>query len=140
MARVATREVQRHERTTSERKRKATRKDRLQATTYLGISFPVYWIGLLLIVLFAVTLRWLPASGYGGIEFLILPALALGSRSIAYLARVTRSSMLEAVSEGIGPQDGRLGRRCGRCRMVVPRKSRREWRGGRRWTYARQSA
>ena len=72
--------------------------DRLAlATTYLGISFPVYWIGLLLIVLFAVTLRWLPASGYGGIEFLILPALALGSRSIAYLARVTRSSMLEVL-------------------------------------------
>ena len=73
--------------------------DRLAlAVTYLGISFPVYyWIGLLLIVLFAVTLRWLPASGYGGIKFLILPALALGSRSIAYLARVTRSSMLEVL-------------------------------------------
>ena len=65
------------------------------AVTYVGISFPVYWVGLLLILLFAVTLRWLPASGYGGIEFLILPALALGSRSIAYLARVTRSAMLE---------------------------------------------
>jgi ABC-type dipeptide/oligopeptide/nickel transport system permease component len=72
--------------------------DRLAlASTYLGISFPVYWIGLLLIVLFAVTLRWLPASGYGSIAFLILPALALGSRSIAYLARVTRSSMLEVM-------------------------------------------
>lgn len=72
--------------------------DRLAlAVTYLGISFPVYWIGLLLIVLFAVTLRWLPASGYGGIQFLVLPALALGSRSIAYLARVTRSSMLEVL-------------------------------------------
>jgi ABC-type dipeptide/oligopeptide/nickel transport system permease component len=67
------------------------------ATTYLGISFPVYWIGLLLILLFAVTLRWLPASGYGRIEFLVLPALALGSRSIAYLARVTRSAMLEVL-------------------------------------------
>ena len=65
------------------------------AITYLGISFPVYWIGLLLIVLFAVTLRWLPASGYGRWEFLVLPALTLGSRSIAYLARVTRSAMLE---------------------------------------------
>ena len=65
---------------------------------YLGISFPVYWVGLLLILLFAVTLRWLPPSGYGRIEFLILPALALGSRSIAFLARVTRSSMLEVLS------------------------------------------
>jgi ABC-type dipeptide/oligopeptide/nickel transport system permease component len=64
---------------------------------YLGISFPVYWVGLILILLFAVTLRWLPPSGYGGITFLILPALALGSRSIAFLARVTRSSMLETL-------------------------------------------
>jgi peptide/nickel transport system permease protein/oligopeptide transport system permease protein len=67
------------------------------ALTYLGISFPVYWVGLLLIVLFAVTLRWLPASGYGRLEFLVLPSLALGSRSIAYLARVTRSSMLDVL-------------------------------------------
>ena len=64
---------------------------------YLGISFPVYWVGLLLILLFAVTLRWLPPSGYGRAEFLVLPALALGSRSIAFLARVTRSSMLEVL-------------------------------------------
>lgn len=67
------------------------------ALTYLGISFPVYWIGLLLIVLFAVTWRWLPASGYGGWQYLVLPALALGSRSIAYLARVSRSAMLEVL-------------------------------------------
>ena len=64
---------------------------------YLGISFPVYWVGLLLILLFAVTLRWLPPSGYGRAEYLVLPALALGSRSIAFLARVTRSSMLEVL-------------------------------------------
>jgi ABC-type dipeptide/oligopeptide/nickel transport system permease component len=67
------------------------------AITYVGISFPVYWVGLLLIVLFAVTLRWLPASGYGDAKYLVLPALALGSRSIAYLARVTRSAMLETL-------------------------------------------
>lgn len=64
---------------------------------YLGISFPVYWVGLILILFFAVMLRWLPPSGYGRIEYLILPALALGSRSIAFLARVTRSSMLEVL-------------------------------------------
>jgi ABC-type dipeptide/oligopeptide/nickel transport system permease component len=39
---------------------------------YLGISFPVYWVGLILILVFAVMLRWLPPSGYGGIEYLIL--------------------------------------------------------------------
>jgi ABC-type dipeptide/oligopeptide/nickel transport system permease component len=64
---------------------------------YLGISFPVYWVGLILILVFAVMLRWLPPSGYGRPEFLILPALALGSRSIAFLGRVTRSSMLETL-------------------------------------------
>jgi len=64
---------------------------------YLGISFPVYWVGLILILVFAVMLRWLPPSGYGGIEYLILPALALGSRSIAFLARVTRSAMLDVL-------------------------------------------
>jgi ABC-type dipeptide/oligopeptide/nickel transport system permease component len=65
---------------------------------YLGISFPVYWVGLLLILLFAVSLQWLPASGYGSMKFLILPALALGMRSVAFLARVTRSAMLDALS------------------------------------------
>lgn len=68
------------------------------ALTYVGISFPVYWVGLLLILLFAVKLRWLPPSGYGGIEYLVLPAIALGMRSIAFLARMTRSSMLETLS------------------------------------------
>jgi ABC-type dipeptide/oligopeptide/nickel transport system permease component len=64
---------------------------------YLGISFPVYWVGLLLILLFAVTLHWLPPSGYGGLRFLVLPALTLGMRSIAFLARMTRSAMLDAL-------------------------------------------
>ncbi|HXT14485.1 MAG TPA: ABC transporter permease [Gemmatimonadaceae bacterium] len=65
---------------------------------YLGISFPVYWVGLLLILLFAVTFRWLPPSGYGSLRFLTLPALTLGMRSIAFLARMTRSAMLESLS------------------------------------------
>ena len=64
---------------------------------YLGISFPVYWVGLLFVLLFAVTLRWLPPSGYGGVKYLVLPALALGMRSVAFLARVTRSAMLEVL-------------------------------------------
>jgi peptide/nickel transport system permease protein len=65
---------------------------------YLGISFPVYWVGLLLILLFAVTLRWLPPSGYGSLRFLVLPALTLGMRSIAFQARMTRSAMLDALN------------------------------------------
>jgi ABC-type dipeptide/oligopeptide/nickel transport system permease component len=65
---------------------------------YVGVSFPVYWVGLLLILLFGVTLRWLPPSGYGGVAFLVLPALTLGTRSIAVLARMTRAAMLDVLS------------------------------------------
>ena len=65
---------------------------------YVGVSFPVYWVGLLLILLFAVALQWLPPSGYGGLAYLILPALTLGMRSIAFLARMTRGAMLEVLS------------------------------------------
>jgi len=73
--------------------------DRLAAgVAYLGVSFPVYWVALLLILLFAVQLQWLPPSGYGGWKYLVLPALALGMRSIAFLSRVTRSSMLDALA------------------------------------------
>jgi ABC-type dipeptide/oligopeptide/nickel transport system permease component len=64
---------------------------------YVGISFPVYWVGLLLILLFAVVLRWLPPSGYGGMLFLILPAITLGMRSVALLARMTRAAMQETL-------------------------------------------
>jgi ABC-type dipeptide/oligopeptide/nickel transport system permease component len=67
------------------------------AIAYLGVSFPVFWVGLLLILLFAVTLQWLPPSGAGGLKYLILPAVALGMRSIAFLARMTRSAMLDAL-------------------------------------------
>src|SRR3954466_1697439 len=49
----------------------------------LGVSFPVYWIGLLLILAFAVQLRLFPPSGYGGLAYLALPALTLGMRSVA---------------------------------------------------------
>lgn len=73
--------------------------DRLSlGAAYLGVSFPVYWVALLLILLFAVQLRWLPASGSGGWAYLVLPALALGMRSVAFLARVTRSAMLESLA------------------------------------------
>ncbi|HEY3934160.1 MAG TPA: ABC transporter permease [Gemmatimonadales bacterium] len=64
---------------------------------YTGISFPVYWVGLLLILVFAVALRWLPPSGYGGTLFLVLPAATLGMRSVAMLARMTRATMRESL-------------------------------------------
>ncbi|HEY9448693.1 MAG TPA: ABC transporter permease [Gemmatimonadaceae bacterium] len=93
--------------------------DRLSlGLAYLGISFPVYWVGLILILVVAVFLRWLPPSGYGGIEYLILPALALGSRSIAFLARMTRSAMLEV----LGSDYVRTARAKGlRSRVVIAR-------------------
>jgi ABC-type dipeptide/oligopeptide/nickel transport system permease component len=68
---------------------------------YLGISFPVYWVGLLLILGFAVTLRWFPPSGYGGLLFLVLPAITLGMRSVAFLARMTRSTMREVLGSDL---------------------------------------
>jgi ABC-type dipeptide/oligopeptide/nickel transport system permease component len=73
--------------------------DRLaMLVSYLGVSFPVYWVGLLLILLFAVALQWLPPSGSGGLAYLVLPALTLGMRSIAFLARMTRAAMLDILS------------------------------------------
>ena len=64
---------------------------------YLGVSFPVYWVGLILILVFAVTLRWLPPSGAGGLAYLVLPALTLGMRSVAFLSRMTRAAMQEVL-------------------------------------------
>jgi len=73
--------------------------DRLaMLVSYLGVSFPVYWVGLLLILLFAVALQWLPPSGSGGPAYLILPALTLGMRSIGFLARMTRGAMIDVLS------------------------------------------
>jgi ABC-type dipeptide/oligopeptide/nickel transport system permease component len=70
--------------------------DRLTTlAAYLGVSFPVYWVGLLLIMVFAVTLRWLPPSGARGPQYIILPALTLGMRSVAFLSRMTRAAMQE---------------------------------------------
>ncbi|HEX7918065.1 MAG TPA: ABC transporter permease [Gemmatimonadales bacterium] len=69
----------------------------LTVGAYLGVSFPVYWIGLLLILIFAVQLRWLPPSGSRGLAYLVLPALTLGMRSVAVLARMTRAALQEVL-------------------------------------------
>ena len=60
---------------------------------------PTFWLGLLLILLFAVKLRLLPASGYGNIQSLFLPSLTLGAFSAALITRLLRSSMLEVLSK-----------------------------------------
>jgi ABC-type dipeptide/oligopeptide/nickel transport system permease component len=76
--------------------RPGTWPDRLSTLwAYLAVSFPVYWVGLLLIMIFAVSLRWLPPSGARGPLYLVLPALTLGMRSVAFLSRMTRASMQE---------------------------------------------
>lgn len=65
----------------------------------LGICTPSFWLGLMLMLLFSVKLGVLPSFGKGGIQHLILPAMTLGFGSAAIIARVTRSTMLEVLSE-----------------------------------------
>lgn len=64
-----------------------------------GISMPIFWLGLLLMLVFSVNLRWFPAGGSGGLKYLILPAIALGAASAAVIARMTRASMLEVIRQ-----------------------------------------
>ena len=79
----------------------------LTFVAFLGISMPAFWLGIILIILFAVNLRWLPAIGYKPLSdgvwawfsHLILPALAIGLPFSAIITRITRSSMLEVMQE-----------------------------------------
>ncbi|MFC1870502.1 ABC transporter permease, partial [Chloroflexota bacterium] len=63
-----------------------------------GQSIPIYWLGLMLILVFAVWLRLLPSAGRGGLEHLILPALTMGYYVVAGVMRLVRSSMLDVLS------------------------------------------
>ncbi|WAC06906.1 MAG: ABC transporter permease [Thermodesulfobacteriota bacterium] len=66
-----------------------------------GVSLPVFWIGLILMLIFSLTFRLLPPSGMGGgnLIFLILPASTLGLNSAAYISRITRASLLEVLAQ-----------------------------------------
>jgi peptide/nickel transport system permease protein len=64
-----------------------------------GISIPNFWLGPMLAIVFAVALGWLPVSGRGGWDSLILPAISLGAALAAILARMTRASLLEELRE-----------------------------------------
>jgi len=74
--------------------------------TLVGVSIPNFWLGTMLILIFSVTLGWLPVSGLEapfytaeGFRQLILPAITLGTASAAFIARITRSSMLEVTKQ-----------------------------------------
>ena len=64
-----------------------------------GISMPVFWLGLMLVVIFAVMLNWLPAGGTGSWKHVILPSLTLAALMVAFIARMTRASMIEVLSQ-----------------------------------------
>ena len=64
-----------------------------------GISMPVYWLGILLIVLFSVQLRWLPIGGAEGLASLVMPTITLGVFSMAVVSRMTRSTMLDTLDQ-----------------------------------------
>jgi peptide/nickel transport system permease protein len=65
----------------------------------IGVSMPSFWLGLMLIFTFSLQLGWFPATGAGGIERLVLPALTLGFAGSAVIARMVRSSVLEVLNQ-----------------------------------------
>ncbi len=88
--------------------------DHLLRVVVLGsVSVPVFWLGILLIYLFAVALRWLPSTGSGSPAHLVLPAFSLATYPLALMVRLTRTSMLEVLhqdylqtarAKGLGPR------------------------------------
>ena len=68
-------------------------------TALAGVSMPSFWLGLILILVFSVRLRWFPVVGQGDFKSLVLPALALGFGAAALIARMTRSQLLETLGQ-----------------------------------------
>ena len=65
----------------------------------LGQAMPTFWLGIMLILVFSVRLNWLPSSGRGSLEHMILPAITLGLFTTARITRLTRSGMLEVLGQ-----------------------------------------
>ncbi len=77
-----------------------TWKDALGTTVSLvGLSVPVFWLGLLAMLLFSLELGWLPAGERGGLDHLILPALVLATIPAAFIARVARTAVFETLGQ-----------------------------------------
>jgi peptide/nickel transport system permease protein/oligopeptide transport system permease protein len=70
----------------------------LMVTAIMGVSVPHFWLGLLLLFLFSVSLGWLPVGGHG-LGSLVLPAVTLGLTNAAIIARLTRSSMIDVLNQ-----------------------------------------
>ena len=64
-----------------------------------GLSMPIFWTGLVLIVVFSLWLNWLPVGGAGSLSHLVLPAVTLAMPSVAMIARMTRSAVLDVLGE-----------------------------------------
>jgi peptide/nickel transport system permease protein len=71
----------------------------LMLLSMVGQSMPIFWVGLLMIVVFAVELRWFPAGGAGGLKYLVLPAVTLASYPMARIARLVRGSLVDVLSQ-----------------------------------------
>lgn len=85
----------------------------IRIATLIGVSMPGFWLALLLIMVFSITFKLLPVSGYGEPKFLILPALALSAHTMALTLRMVRTGMLDvmsqpyiafAISKGLAPR------------------------------------
>jgi len=66
---------------------------------YVGVSMPLFWLGLLLILIFSFQLRWFPPAGGSGFKSLVLPSITLGFVSAGIISRLTRSSLIETLNE-----------------------------------------
>ena len=75
--------------------------DRIVTVVSLGgLSVADFWLALIMILVFAVRLGWVPTSGYGGVEYVLLPALTLAARPLGRIAQIQRSAMLEELTNG----------------------------------------